>query len=140
MVWIHPVLQFVATLIGLYAMYLGWVRFQAAHMGRKMVFPWKPHVKWGTVALGIWAAGSLLGLAVARLAWSSVFITGAHAWVGLLMVPLCAVGYLTGQRMDVVKKRRKLLPLVHGANNLLLVVLALWQLWTGIVVVRVYLL
>lgn len=140
MVWMHPVLQFTATLAGLYVMYFGWVRFQSAHLGRKLVFPWKQHVKWGTITLAVWAAGGLGGMGVARMAWSNSFLTGVHAWVGLVMIPLCAVGYLTGQRLDAVKKRRKWLPLLHGANNLLLVVLSLWQIWTGIGVVRTYLL
>lgn len=90
----------------------------------------------GPVRVG---GGALLGLAVALLDWSGMFLTGVHGWVGMVMAPLCAVGYCTGQRMHTVKKRRTLLPLAHGLNNLLLAALALWQLWTGITVVRDYL-
>ena len=42
--------------------------------------------------------------------------------------------------LDKVKKRRTVLPLVHGANNALLLALALAQIWTGIEVVRLFLL
>lgn len=55
------------------------------------------------------------------------------------MLPLCVIGYMTGYRLDKEKRRRKWLPLVHGVNNLVLVALALWQLWTGVSLVRLYL-
>lgn len=61
MVWMHPVLQVLATLVGLYALYLGRIRFQTAHLGRKAVFPWKAHIQWGAAALFVWAGAPCWG-------------------------------------------------------------------------------
>lgn len=140
MLWSHPFFQVVALALSIHALLFGWRRFLSAHCGRKCVFPWKPHVYWGTWAIALWFFGGLLGFGLAWMYWSNVFLTGSHAVVGALMLPLCVIGYVTGYRLDTVKKRRKLLPLVHGVNNAVLVALALWQFWTGLTLVRLYLL
>lgn len=135
--WIHPALQALATLSALYVLYLGWVRFQFAHLGRKgIVFQWKTHVRQGLIAIGLWAAGLAGGLWAALDAWTVLGLSGAHYWVGLAMGPLMVFGLVSGWVMDRVKARRKVLPLLHGAANLLLVLLALWQTWTGVAVLR----
>lgn len=139
MLWSHPLVQLFALVCSIPAVLFGWKRFLAAHCGQKCLFPWKQHVRWGTYAIGLWLGGGLLGSLLAWVYWHNLFLTGVHAYVGLLMLPLCLTGYATGHRLDAVKKRRRWLPLVHGVNNLLLVALALWQLWTGISLVRLYL-
>lgn len=120
-----------AALGGLYTMWLGWCRFRCLHLGARMPFAWKLHVRLGSLVLLLWAVGPLLGLLMAHILWGGLFISGTHAWAGVVMAPLAVFGYATGYMLDKVKKRRVLLPLVHGTNNLLLVLLALWQCWTG---------
>ena len=58
-------------------------------------------------------------------------IGGYHAKVGLAMLPFLAFGLITGLYLDRVKKKRKVLPFLHGLNNLTLLVLALVQAWLG---------
>jgi hypothetical protein len=138
--WIHPALQLTALVLGLYALYLGWQRFALAHLGRKVMFPWKRHVALGSTVMALWVAGLLLGLGMAWWAWNMVFITGLHHRTALTMVPLLGFGYFSGLVMHKRKAKRKALPLAHAINNLLLVLLGLSQLATGALIVRDYLL
>ncbi|AAS96287.1 DUF4079 family protein [Nitratidesulfovibrio vulgaris] len=139
MLWSHPLVQVIALVLSVPAVLFGWKRFLAVHCGQKCVFPWKQHVRWGTYAIALWLGGGLLGSLLVWFYWRNLFLTGVHAYVGLVMLPLCVIGYMTGYRLDKEKRRRKWLPLVHGVNNLVLVALALWQLWTGVSLVRLYL-
>lgn len=131
--WIHPVLQTLAVLVSVYVLYLGWVRFRFAHMGVKgIIFQWKRHVQQGLAVMCVWLLAFVIGLGAAWWGWKSVFITDLHYQVGLLMLPLIVFGLGSGLRMDRVKAKRTTLPLAHGAVNALLVLLALWQLYTGV--------
>jgi len=135
--WIHPVLQTLAVFTSLYVLYLGFVRFRFAHLGHKgIVFQWKRHVAQGLVVMGVWGGVMGIGLWAAWSNWTVPGITGTHFKVGLSMLPLIAFGLGSGLVMDRVKAKRRFLPLAHGAVNALLVVLALWQLCTGVVVLR----
>ncbi len=136
MMFSHPFLQFSALLLSLYAFHLGYKRFAATKLGRKSVFAWKRHVLLGTLAMVIWMPGLGLGLLLAWWQWNIVFITGAHYQIALLMIPFIVFGYVSGYIMDKRKAKRSVLPLVHGANNLLLVLMALAQLGTGAKVLR----
>ena len=135
--WIHPVLQTLALVLSLYVLALGWVRFAFAHLGKKgIIFAWKRHVLLGKIVLCAWASAYVIGLGAAWWGWQSVFITGTHYQVGLAMLPLIAFGLASGLAMDRVKAKRTALPLAHGAVNALLVLLALYQLFTGILILR----
>lgn len=131
MLWLHPVIELIAILVGGYALLLGSKRFAMLHCGVKCTFAWKPHVKWGTIALALWALGGLGGLAITNHYWGDVLLSGTHGWVGIVIIGMCGIGYATGHVLDTVKKKRKVLPLVHGINNCVLLLLALWQAWTG---------
>lgn len=129
--WVHPVWQATSTLLAAYVLYLGWQRFLILHGGRKGAFLWKRHVAMGSAALAAWCLGAGFGILAARLEWGMFFLTGPHAWLGLLFVPLAVFGYCSGQTLDKNRTRRFWLPLLHGVNNLLLVILAFVQVWTG---------
>ncbi|MBU2551804.1 MAG: DUF4079 domain-containing protein [Proteobacteria bacterium] len=131
MLWIHPLLQILATLLAVYVLFLGFRRFQTLHLGRKTVFAWKLHVRLGLVALALWLVGMAGGLITAARTWPGFLITGAHAYIGLFIGLLAVVGLATGLYMDRVKKKRTALPLIHGLNNLLALVLAVAQVFTG---------
>lgn len=140
MLWIHPVLQLLCTVLALYVMWLGIQRFRAAHLKHKVLFNWKRHVLYGKIVLIVWFVAFVWGAGSARIIWGVSDVTGMHYVVGLVMLPLLVTGYATGHVLDRVKKRRSLLPLAHGANNTLLLGMALYQVWTGIEVVRLFLL
>jgi hypothetical protein len=135
--WIHPILQTLALLLSLYVLYLGWARFSFAHLGTKgVIFAWKRHVQLGILVLCGWGLDFVVGLGAAWWGWQSVFITGHHYQVGIAMVPLILFGMGSGFYMDRNKARRVALPLAHGAANALLVVLALYQFYTGVIILR----
>ena len=134
---IHPVIQFCAILLAAYVFFLGIQRFRVLHLKHKhAVFKWKRHVLLGKIALGMLIAGAFVGMGMVYFHWRRVLMAGIHAEVALAIVPLAIFGLSSGMYMDTAKKKRKILPLVHGANNLLLLVLALTQIITG---VRIYL-
>jgi hypothetical protein len=137
LIWIHPVLQTLAGGLSLYVLYLGWVRFRAAHLGdANAVFAWKRHVLLGKIVLTTWGLTFFIGLSVVWLDMKRVFVTGQHYKVALLMLPLIAFGLGTGLVMDRVKAKRTALPLAHGSANALLVLLGLYQLYTGMAILR----
>jgi hypothetical protein len=68
----------------------------------------------------------------------AVFITGIHGKVGVAMLPFMQVGIVSGWIMHRRKQRRKVLPLIHGVNNLVLILLALVQIYSGWQVLTVF--
>lgn len=128
---LHPVFQLLCTLAALYAFYHGARRFRAAHLGARAAFAWKRHTRAGLVALIGWPLGLAGGLAVTWTYWHGLFITGAHWVVALAMLPFMLFGLASGLYMDRVKKRRRLLPLVHGLANTLALGLGLAQVLSG---------
>lgn len=135
--WIHPILQALAVLLALHVLYLGWTRFSFAHLGKKgVVFAWKRHVQQGSAVLTTWSLAFAIGLGATWLSWKGVFITGRHYQVALVMLPLIVFGLGSGVFMDRIKTKRTALPLAHGCANALLVLLALYQLYTGVIVLR----
>ncbi|NJB67830.1 hypothetical protein GGQ74_001470 [Desulfobaculum xiamenense] len=140
LLWIHPALQLACTLLACHVLWLGARRFMALHLGRKRVFNWKRHALLGRVVLIVWFVAFVWGAAMTRIQWGSSDLTGTHYVVGLVMLPLLITGYATGEVLDRKRARRTVLPLVHGANNLLLFALAVWQVVTGVWVVRTFLL
>lgn len=136
MLWIHPLLQIIATGIALYALHLGWIRFQTNHFGKQGVFPWKEHAKFGKYAHILWMAGLVLGQYAVSKEWGRNGITGTHYWLGQLMMPCIAAGYITGVVMERNKMDRKYMPLVHGVFNIVAALLALALLVTGSAIIK----
>jgi len=140
MLWIHTLLKLANTGLALYVLSLGWVRFQVNHLGKKGQFQWIEHVKLGKYTHILWMAGLVLGQYAVSREWGNNGITGNHYWIGQLMMPCIAAGYITGVMMDRNKKKRLYLPLVHGVFNTLAVLMALAQVITGTVVIRDFIL
>jgi hypothetical protein len=140
MLWIHPVLQTLAFLLSFSVLYLGWLRFQNSHLGRKALFPWKGHVRQGLAVMGVWCLGFVIGLGAAWESWHIVLVTGWHHRLALIMIPFLAFGLASGWVMDKRKKKRRWLPLLHGINNTLLVAATAVQLCTGVLVIRDFML
>ena len=139
MLYIHPLLQLAVTVLAGYVGWLGFTRFQARHLGRKIPFLWKRHARLGVVAISVWFMGLLGGVSVAWLKWDMVMVTGQHYKVALVMVPFMVFGLASGLYMDRKKKNGRLLALAHGLCNGILFLLALYQIWTGVRVARNFL-
>ena len=140
MLMIHPIAQFVATIMAFYAMTLGIARFKTIHMDIKARFDWKKHVRVGLMAALIWLIGILGGLFMVKISWHAWLITGQHAIIGMIMIPFILFAIGSGLYMDKKKARRKALPLAHAICNLIMLALGLWQIYTGVMTYRFYVL
>ena len=131
LLWIHPLFQGAVTLLALYVGYMGLIRFRANHLGHKLVFPWKNHVRLGTLVYVLWTLGLLGGLTMTTIFWKGPFVVDDHYGPAMIMLGFMLTGYLTGRYMDRHKAKRPLLPLVHGLVNLVVLVQALDLAFTG---------
>ena len=131
LLWIHPVIQVVAAVIGLWAMWQGIIRLQMTLFKKKLLFPWKNHVKLGKWSLWLWTLGAL-AFYTTHAVFGYTHITGLHAQLAWPIIALSLFGLVSGHIMDKHKKKRIWLPLAHGVSNILLLVLVLLECWTGI--------
>lgn len=129
LVWLHPLMQLCAAALGLWAMWQGLKRV-AMLRGKKILFPWKQHVKLGTLALVLWILGGL-GFYVTLELFGSTHITGLHAILAWPVITLAFVGLITGYIMNRYKRKRKILPMIHGILNVLLLILVAVECYTG---------
>jgi hypothetical protein len=131
MLFIHPIIQFLAILLTVYAFFLGIGRIRSLPLIPHSRFKWKQHVTLGIIATMALLLGLLGGMAVVYFYWRGFLITGAHGRIAIWILPLILFGLLSGIYMDRIKKNRIVLPLIHGANNLILLILAIVQIVTG---------
>ena len=129
LIWLHPLMQVVAAIIGLWALWQGWKRFSMTR-GKRVIFPWKQHVRLGSVGLVLWTLGAL-GFYVTHSLFGSTHMTGLHATLAWFIIILSLFGLVTGYVMNKWKIKRFWLPLLHGGVNVFLVVLVLVECWTG---------
>ncbi len=94
----------------------------------------------GEIALGALLAGMLAGMTVVYVYWHGFLITGTHGKVALMMLSFILFGLFSGLYMNRKRRHRRLLPLVHSLNNLILLVLALTQVVSGWWVYRAFVL
>jgi hypothetical protein len=141
MLWIHPIVQVCAIVLAWYVFYLGTQRFRYLHLHQNAVFSWRRHAVLGVIALGVLLAGIAGGMIMVHMHWQGFLITGIHGDMGLfIMAPLIVFGTGTGLYMNYRKKKRRILPLIHGLNNLLILILASFQVVTGWGVLRTFVL
>jgi uncharacterized membrane protein YozB (DUF420 family) len=140
MLFVHPSLQLLSMVVALYALFWGIQRFRFLHLHTKALFNWKRHVYAGSASLLLWIAGVVGGVSMVYLYWDSFLMTGAHGRTALIMLPLMLFGLISGIYMHRVRKRRTFLPLLHGLNNLVVIILAFSQIRTGWWVLTVYVL
>jgi hypothetical protein len=131
MLYLHPLLQLCLTALSVYVLYLGIQRFRSLHLGQKTVFPRKRHILLGKVVLGGWLVGMAGGVYITKAYWHRNFITGDHAVIAAIMVPLIAWGLISGLYLEFSQRKRTLFPLLHGLGNTACVVLALLQILEG---------
>lgn len=140
LLFIHPLWQVSATLLGLYAAWLGSRRLRSLHLGGQASFPRARHILVGKIAICALLAGAAGGMLLARWAWRAWFITGPHAWIGLSAAGLLIFGLLAGLYLERRPAPRKALPLAHGLANLAALALCLVQFATGSKVLQAFVL
>jgi uncharacterized membrane protein YozB (DUF420 family) len=140
LLWIHPIAQSLTALLALYVLRLGLSRFAARHLGKGTVFQWNRHVMLGKVVVAVWALGALGGLSVTYLTYGKFFTESLHFKIGIIVLPVLLITFLTGTRLNRRRNQSNILPVVHLVNNILLLILAGTQVVTGLHIVRVALL
>ena len=71
------------------------------------------------------------GRVMVYIFWNGFLITGTHGKVALVMAPFIIFGIVSGVYMNVKKKERRIFNLIHGLNNLILMILAQNQVDSG---------
>ena len=94
----------------------------------------------GEIALGVLLASMAGGIIIVYSTWHGFFITGIHGMVALIMAPLIIFGFISGLYMNHAKKKRRILPFIHGLNNLVILLMAISQIISGWWVYRVFVL
>ena len=140
MLWIHPLIQAVCLILATYVMYMGFMRFKFQHLGQKAFFNWKRHVLLGKIVHAIWLLGLALGLFMTQFYWGSINLTEGHYYVGVAMGPMIFISLGTGLMLQKPKGKRLGLALFHGITNVVLYIMALYQAWTAIEVIELFLL
>jgi hypothetical protein len=136
LLWIHPVVQALTAFLALYVLTLGLSRFASRHLGKRTVFKWNRHVMLGKVVVAVWALGALGGLSVTYLTYGKIFTGSLHFKIGVIMLPVLLITYLTGARLDRRRDQSNILPVVHLVNNVILLILAAIQVYTGLGIVQ----
>jgi predicted MFS family arabinose efflux permease len=127
---IHPIAQLCAILLACYAAYLGFQRTQSLHFGKSTNFLRKRHAVVGTIALTSMLGGIIAGFFMVNRYLLNPDM-GLHVTIALILLPLGVFGIFSGFLMYLNPKQRKILPVIHVINNLLILALALIQIVTG---------
>ena len=128
---IHPLAQLAAILIGIYAAYHGYRRVQSLHFNRSVRFLRERHVIAGSIAL----ISMLGGIAAGFIMVNRYLLNpdmGLHVAIAILMLPLGIFGIFSGFFLYLNPGKRRILPAIHGMNNLVILILALAQIVTGV--------
>ena len=139
MAFIHPVIILLAILSGGYTGYLGWKRFQFKR-GRASAsdFPWQKHVQWGKRFYLLLWTGFLIGLGFLFYSKGKIFVTGLHAYWGVLILLLFSIGVSMGVRLSKGKGTDRL-ALVHMSINYSAFFFVLIQIILGVILLTFFL-
>ncbi|WP_207259783.1 DUF4079 family protein [Desulfovibrio sp. Huiquan2017] len=131
----HPLLMGLTLLLALWVARQGVNRARFTLFRHKVAFNWKGHTRLGLTVMVLWLLGMTAGTVMTILVHGTPGVYGIHRSVALFMLPLILFGAASGLYMDRRKAPRTTLPLLHGAINMVLVLLALGQLITGTAIV-----
>ncbi|MGA1867964.1 MAG: DUF4079 domain-containing protein [bacterium] len=134
MLLIHPMGQIFGILLSFYVFYLGLARFKSLHAHQHTTFKWKRHVILGIIVSMFFVGGLIGGMSIVYFYWHGFFMTKVHSKIGLIIAFIILFGLGSGLYMNSTRKKQTILPLVHGLSNLVAVMLALSQIWTGVIV------
>ena len=139
MLSMHPIGQFIAIAVGIYAAYLGLQRTQSLHFAKATPFLRERHVTAGAISLISMLAGIAAGkIFVSRLMENPPM--GLHEIIAKVLLPFLVFGVFSGFYLYLSPGKGKVLPAIHAINNLIIVHLALLQIITGVWVYKTYVL
>lgn len=131
---VHPLIQLIAISLAVYAAGLGYRRIRSLHFGAAGAgFARDRHALVGSLALLLMLGGIAGGLImVARFLHRPLLASGLHGQGAMVALPFILGGLFSGFFLYLNPARRTILPLLHGLNNLLLLLFALLQIFTGV--------
>lgn len=132
----HPLFMILALFLSFWVAWQGINRVRISLFKHRVRFNWKGHVRYGIIVMSTWFFGMIAGGIMAKLIYGEAGMTGDHRTVAMIMLPMIIFGEGSGLYMKFKKAPRKILPIFHGINNLILVLLAFMQLYTGFYLVR----
>ena len=132
LLWIHPFVQGLTGILALYVLWLGLQRFASRHLKKSYAFQWKRHVLLGKVVVVIWALGAFGGTAVTYIAYGRIFTESLHFRMGIVILLVLLFTWLTGTWLDRHRNESDALPVIHLANNTVLLILVVVQVITGV--------
>jgi len=77
---------------------------------------------------------------IIQCSWHGFLITGIHGGIALIMAPCIIFGFVSGLYMNHKKRKRRLLPFIHGLNNLVVLIMGIGQIISGFGVYRAFVL
>ena len=128
---IHPAAQLVAILFAYYAAYLGLQRTKSLHFSKTTNFRRERHVIFGTFALVSMLGGIAAGFIMVSRYMANPDM-GLHVAGALVLLPLVLFGIFSGFFLYLNPGKGKILPALHGINNMVILILALFQIVTGV--------
>ena len=140
LLFVHPLVQMIAIVLVGYTFVLGLQRFRSKHLRQPVSFAWQRHVWLGSTALLTLTGGVAAGLLIVFLFWHRLLLTGLHGRSAIVLLPFLLFGLISGWRLHTVKRKRTVLPIIHGINNTVVLGLCLLQIASGIAVLRKFVL
>jgi hypothetical protein len=130
---LHPVFQCLAIFLAFYGAFLGFQRTRSLHFSRQsVIFRRKRHALVGFIALVLLLGGMAGGKIIAHIVWQGMVVIHLHEGLALLILPFLLIGMVSGLYLYFSPAKRRVLPAVHAINNGILLVLLLYQAYSGI--------
>jgi len=127
---LHPAGQLMAILFACYAAFLGFQRTKSLHFGKVARFLRQRHAIIGAIALISMLGGIVAGDIIVNTYLLEPDLT-LHVVFAVVILVLGLVGISSGFFLYFKPKPRRILPAIHGVNNLLLLIICFGQIVTG---------
>jgi len=79
----------------------------------------------------LWMIGAGVGGYVTNLLFSGTNVTAWHSEIASYIMILALFSLVTGFIMNKYKKKRKYLPILHGLSSIVLLVLVVYEAYSG---------
>jgi hypothetical protein len=129
---LHPAGQLMAILFACYAAYLGYQRTKSLHFGKAARFLRQRHGIIGAIALISMLGGIVAGKIIVNTYLLEPDMT-LHVVFAMAILVLGLFGISSGFFLYFKPKPRRILPAVHGINNLILLIISFAQIVTGVI-------
>lgn len=129
---IHPIVQLTGAAVALAAAYHGFQRARSRHFGAQAAFKRNLHAGLGGTALVILMGGMAGGVIIISRFLGRQPLQSLHGTGALILLPLMLIGISTGFYLYFYPTKNKILPAVHGINNLLILFMLVFQAYSGL--------